>query len=75
MPAINKEAFLKRIGEKQPADYGSVPGESATEDASPGEESSEGMTCGEQLMAGIENKDPAAIDAALQEAVKKYGGV
>lgn len=74
MAAINKEAFLKKIGSKKPMDYGApMPGESAAEDSAPGEEGGESMSCGEQLMHAIDAKDPEAIDAALREAVSKYG--
>ncbi len=73
MPGIDKAAFLKKIGSQTP-DYGdSVPGEGPAEEAAPGEESEEGMTCGEQLMEGIKQGDASMIDAALKEAVAKYG--
>lgn len=71
---IDEKNFLDRIGSKKPAGYGdSVAGETPEEEASPGEETDEGMTCGEQLLAGINNNDASMIDAALKEAVAKYG--
>ena len=69
MPGIDKAKFLKRISDKPPAGYGDeVPG--APEESDEGG----GMTCGEQLMAAVKNGDAAGVDAALREAVAKYGG-
>jgi hypothetical protein len=73
MPGIDKAAFLKKIGSAKP-DYGdSVPGSPAEEAAeSPDEEAGE-LSCGEQLMEGIKSGDASMVDAALREAVAKYG--
>jgi hypothetical protein len=60
---IDKKAFLASIAGDKPADAG--------DGMKP--EDSEPMSCGEQLMAAIESKDASAVDAALREAVAKYG--
>jgi hypothetical protein len=73
MPGIDKAAFLKRIGSKKPEGYGgSMPGAPPDDEAAEGE--SADLSCGEQLMAGIKSGDAAVVDAALREAVQKYGG-
>lgn len=72
MPTINKEAFLKRIGSKAASGYEDpIPG-AADENAAP----EGGMSCGEQLARalGMPDVDFEAVDAALKEAVSKYGG-
>ena len=70
MPGIDKKGFLSRL-EKKASEYESpMPGEPPVKEAG---ESAE-MTCGEQLMAAVKNGDAAGVDAALREAVAKYGG-
>ncbi len=71
MPGIDKAGFLKRL-EKKASDYESpMPGEPSPE--APPEEGAE-LSCGDQLLAAVKAGDAAGIDAALQEAVAKYGG-
>ena len=76
MAAIDKAAFLKRIAGGADPEYSgdAVAGESDAAAAPEGDdEASEGMTCGEQLMAAVNAGDAAGVDAALREAVAKYG--
>jgi hypothetical protein len=74
MPGIDKKGFLSRLEKKASAYESPMPGEGPAEEAAPGEESSEEMTCGDQLLAAVNAGDAAGIDAALREAVAKYGG-
>ena len=72
MPGIDKAAFLKRIGSAKPEGYGDdVPGMKEPMDAP--EEGDGEVSCGAQLLAAVNNKDAAGIDAALKEAAIKYG--
>ena len=74
MAAIDKKAFLARIASKKPAGD-ALPGEgSEALYDSPAESTPPdgGLSCGEQLIQALDSGDPAAVDAALQEAVAKY---
>lgn len=74
MAGIDKAAFMKRLSAKSAAPgYGeTVPGAEPSAEMPPDE--SGPLSCGEQLIQALDSGDPAAVDAALQEAVRKYSG-
>lgn len=68
MPGIDKKGFLSRLEKKASSYESPMPG------APPEEDTSE-VSCGEQLLAAVKANDAAGIDAALEEAVRKYSPV
>lgn len=69
MAGIDEASFMKRLSAgKGPPPSDNIPGEAEPD----GDEAP--LSCGEQLMKALDSGDASAVDDALREAVKKYGG-
>lgn len=71
MAGIDQASFMKRLSAKGPPPSENIPGEAEPD----GDEADgEPLSCGEQLVKALDSGDASAVDDALREAVKKYGG-